>query len=141
MKKIILTIIAIAVWSFSASAQTASGSVDYAQVIRETSGKSVKSFDAGDYEDAELWVRQAITIFESQSRDFQESNAGLKAELYYDLTRSLSLQGKVDEAVDTFAEAVDYGWDNYAFAKGDSDLKPLRKNKKFKSIMLAIKNK
>jgi hypothetical protein len=121
------------------SGQTPSVATDYVSVIYAMCDEAGAARFEFDYSGAEEMIRQALMVFESQSREFQEDGAELKGELYYDLTRYLALQDKTDEALDAFALAIDHGWSNHAFARADGDLDNIRREKRFRQMMRTIK--
>ncbi len=139
MKKVILIIGAVLLSAAGSKAQTQSGQTDYLSVIYGMCDSAGAARFEFDYSEAEDIIRRAIMVFESQSNEFQEKNTELKGELYYDLTRYLALQDKAEEALDTFALAIDHGWSNHSFAKNDGDLDSIRRERRFRQMLLAIK--
>lgn len=55
--------------------------------------------------------------------------------VWYNLACSLSLSGRLDEALDAIQRAVDLGYDDYEWMKRDSDLSALRGDRRFESIL------
>ncbi len=149
MKKIIFALCAVALSAAAARAQTTvgqdgdgrtvTGQADYAEAIRTMCGEAAEARAESDYAKAEASIRQALMVFESQGRGFQEENAELKGELYYGMARYLALQEMKDEALDALALAIDHGWADYRRAKSDGDLDNIRRTKRFRQMMRTIK--
>lgn len=140
MKKIIFIVSALFMSVFAISAHAPGDQQDYLAVIQKMNEDAIIARHNFDYKKAENHTSQAIMIFNTQPVKFQEDNRELKSELYYNLARYRAMQNKTDEALEAFAEAIDLGWDNHAFAEKDLDLDNIRRNKKFRQMMLAIKN-
>lgn len=140
MKKFFIPFAAIMLSVTVVSAQPASDFDKYVEVIQKVCDEASDARYAFDYAKAEQYTRQAITVFDTQPREFQETHRSLKGELCYDLARYCALQGKTEDALNALEEAVNLGWDNYSFAKNDSDLNNIRRTKRFKAMMPSTKS-
>jgi tetratricopeptide (TPR) repeat protein len=54
----------------------------------------------------------------------------------YNLACSLALMGKKDDAFEALERAIELGYDDFEHLKKDSDLKRLRNDPRFKSLLL-----
>ena len=58
--------------------------------------------------------------------------------IHYNLACSLALVGEKNEALATLQQAVKLGYHDFDYMKKDSDLKSLRSDPRFKSLMLIL---
>lgn len=133
MKKIIFTIAAILVAFTAASAQD-----NFMTIISNLQQNAQQLSADQHYKKAELVAEQMLIIYDTQPEEVQSQYPQFKADVYYDITRYRALQGNRKGAVEAFKNAIEAGWNDYAYTSIDSDLKPLRRNPEFQSLLSSI---
>jgi len=78
---------------------------------------------AGKRDEALQWVERAISI------------APNEISVLYNATCIYSLLGKLDEALDYFEKAIEAGFASREWIENDSDLDPIRNNRRFKKAL------
>lgn len=58
--------------------------------------------------------------------------------IWYNLSCSYSLLNRIDESFEALQQAISFGYDDLQFLKRDSDLRNLRKSKRFSEILTTL---
>jgi len=92
-----------------------------------------------DHQMAEKIIKDVLTLFSHLSKEDQKEYKYIGGEIYIGLTVCLSMQKKINEAVDAFEKAVKkYEYANYSRAKDDPDLANIRSDERFIALMESI---
>jgi len=145
MKKTLIFLTAFCI-SLAAFAQTDYPNINnFISKYQELDAKYQKSYEEKNYEQAILQIQQMVAFVEDiklsdeETKEFPHLLNLMKANTYYNLACSYSLNNQTKEAIDAFEKSVEFGYSEYSHAKTDSDLDNIRKEEKFVALMDTLK--
>jgi len=145
MKKIFTFLTALCI-SLAAFAQTDYPNINnFISKFQELDAKYQKHYDEKNYEQTVSQLQQMIAFLDGiklsdeETKEFPHLPNLMKANTYYNLACSYSLNNQTKEAIDAFEKSVEFGYSEYQHAKTDSDLDNIRKEEKFIALMDTLK--
>ena len=144
LRKTYLTLSAIvlfaAVGSNSAIAQSEISLMEFLDNVSLLFSQVNESKKQQDYQTAEKSFTELIVSFSRLSEENQKQLDWLQSEFYYGRACCLSLQNKIEAAVNDFEKAVNvHGFTAYSRANADTDLDNIRNNERFVALMESIR--
>jgi hypothetical protein len=119
---------------------------DFHFKITELTLKVDKRFEKKDFKHVELLSKEILTLAENiqlpdidMDPKFEQFVNSVKTNAYYSLACSQSQLNKKKEAISSFEKAVEFGYSEYHYAKRDSNLDNIRKDKRFIALLNTIK--
>ena len=144
MKKIFILLMTLFI-SFAAFGQTDSQALnEFIAAYQDLEVKFEENYKGKNYKQAVVSLNEILALVgnlklsEEETEEYQPFINMVKAEVYYNLTCTYSLQNQKKQAITAFEKAVEEGYTGYQGAKKDSDLDNIRKEKKFIALMNKI---
>ena len=136
-----LLVLHITVCSTVVKAQTEVSLQEFLEHIPLLFAQIKESAKNNDYQASENLVNETIALISRMPKTNQNDFDLLQSELYYIRACCLSMQNKIEPAIDDFEKAVEFGFTNYLRAKDDKDLDNICTNKRFIVLMENIREK
>ena len=122
-------------------AQTEISSEEFMEYVSMLSSQLNESTKNKDYQTAEKLINETFALLNRMSQENQNNVNWLQPDLYYLRACYLSMQNKVEAAVNDFEKAVEYGYTNYSQAKMETDLDNIRTDNRFIVLLESIREK
>lgn len=131
MKKLALFFAAV-LFAISATAQDPEQA--FISRIEVSEGLLREAIKAKNYGAAERVNIDIIRDYEAQSEALRQKWSWIVGGLYYNLSCMQSLQNKRQQAIDSFAKACKFGYNEYTHIKNDTDLDNIRDDETFQRL-------
>lgn len=139
MKKLLLTAAAVIISAFSLSAQESFDDEAILGQLQLLFDEINQAANNKDYKAAETLSQKAIEFFDKQPDQFRYDYEIFQGYFYYNLACYKSLLKNKKEALDALEMAYSHGFNDYETMVGDSDLKNIRKDKRYKKLMARLR--
>ena len=137
----LLILLLIAFCSTTVIAQTEILSEEFMEQVGSLGAQINEHMVKEDYQTAEKLINETFALFNRMSEENQNNYNWLENELYYVRACILSLQGKIEAAVNDFEKAVESGFSNYSRADAEVHLGNIRADQRFIVLMESIRDK
>ncbi|PAW92290.1 hypothetical protein CKK33_01790 [Mucilaginibacter sp. MD40] len=140
MKKVTLVILLLGALNF-AQAQQKANTVTFTKYTEAMNAKMQKADQAKDRKQVLELMTTWLREYDRQEAAEQKHFKSYLSNIYYNLACYQALESQQELAVTNFQKAVEAGYVNYAHSLKDSDLDPLRQDKRFKTALAQMRLK
>ena len=146
MKKLPIFLMFLVFSLTTAWGQTNSAAFDnFMAAYEKLHAKYQEEYQAKNFSQTEATLKEMLTLMENLSwsgeekEKYQPTVTQVTRDTYYNLACSYSLQNRKKQAVNAFEKAIRAGYQEYRHANLDTDLDPIRKDKKFIALLESIR--
>lgn len=111
----------------------------FLEQLEAAGSRMTEAMNADNREEMESIFTEIVVLYEQQPGDVKATAAPIMGGVWYNLACLRSLKGDTDGAVEAFAQAVAYGWNDYAYTMNDPDLETARHDARFMRLAESIR--